>query len=285
MDQSSLQQAILDDPEDDAPRLVYADWLDANGQSDRAEWIRASLAAAKVTFRDPSFIPTLKRERDAWARCKPVYWEELKNIDQKNDRGLFRFILGDSRTARSSASIKRLSKATWLAQLMEQGWLQRIEAWADSDFAGLLSLIKDPVSRIPLSITAAPQIDDEGLRLVLALPQLQGLNLPSRALRDDVAKQIGNCVNLRDLTIEFRLVEEAVVNALLDRIVALPNLRKLRLIGHDRITHGTRPNDADVLRLAAIPALKRLRLSDSPAVTATGIAELQRSKPSLIVDR
>jgi uncharacterized protein (TIGR02996 family) len=36
-------QAIIDAPEDDAPRLVYADWLEDNGQPERAEFIRPRL--------------------------------------------------------------------------------------------------------------------------------------------------------------------------------------------------------------------------------------------------
>jgi uncharacterized protein (TIGR02996 family) len=33
-------QAILDVPDDDSPRLVYADWLEEQGQMDKAEFIR-----------------------------------------------------------------------------------------------------------------------------------------------------------------------------------------------------------------------------------------------------
>ena len=41
-----LLDAILADPADDAPRLVYADWLDENGQAERAEFIRLQVALA-----------------------------------------------------------------------------------------------------------------------------------------------------------------------------------------------------------------------------------------------
>lgn len=40
---SALLRAILEDPTDDAVRLVYADWLDEQGQSERAEYIRVAL--------------------------------------------------------------------------------------------------------------------------------------------------------------------------------------------------------------------------------------------------
>src|SRR5947209_6703837 len=39
-------QAILDAPDDDAPRLLYADWLDEHGDPDRAEFIRVQIALA-----------------------------------------------------------------------------------------------------------------------------------------------------------------------------------------------------------------------------------------------
>src|SRR5262249_36543908 len=42
---------ILANPEDDAPRLVYADWLQENGDEERAEFIRAQVELAKGTLK------------------------------------------------------------------------------------------------------------------------------------------------------------------------------------------------------------------------------------------
>lgn len=39
-DEAALLHAIHANPDDDTPRLVYADWLDENGQPERAEFIR-----------------------------------------------------------------------------------------------------------------------------------------------------------------------------------------------------------------------------------------------------
>ena len=36
-------RAICENPDDDAPRLIYADWLDENGDSERAEFIRLQI--------------------------------------------------------------------------------------------------------------------------------------------------------------------------------------------------------------------------------------------------
>jgi uncharacterized protein (TIGR02996 family) len=46
MDQNgAFLQAILEAPEDDAPRLIYADWLDEHGNAERAEFIRVQITA------------------------------------------------------------------------------------------------------------------------------------------------------------------------------------------------------------------------------------------------
>src|SRR5262249_20860748 len=41
-------QAIIADPDDDAPRLIYADWLDEQGECERAEFIRVQVALARM---------------------------------------------------------------------------------------------------------------------------------------------------------------------------------------------------------------------------------------------
>ena len=47
-DREALVAAIAERPRDDSPRLVYADWLDEHGQSERAEFIRLQCRAARL---------------------------------------------------------------------------------------------------------------------------------------------------------------------------------------------------------------------------------------------
>src|SRR5262245_48239255 len=47
-DEAACLRLILADPDADGPRLVYADWLDEHGHTDRAEFIRAQCAAAQM---------------------------------------------------------------------------------------------------------------------------------------------------------------------------------------------------------------------------------------------
>jgi uncharacterized protein (TIGR02996 family) len=46
-DQEALLASVLAEPEEDTPRLIYADWLEENGFSERAEFIRIQCEIAK----------------------------------------------------------------------------------------------------------------------------------------------------------------------------------------------------------------------------------------------
>jgi uncharacterized protein (TIGR02996 family) len=61
--ESALLRAVYADPHDDAPRLVYADWLDETGQRERAEFIRVQIALTNVADDDPRRPALEKRER------------------------------------------------------------------------------------------------------------------------------------------------------------------------------------------------------------------------------
>jgi uncharacterized protein (TIGR02996 family) len=52
-DGEALRRLVVSQPDDDLPRLIYADWLDEHGQPDRAAFIRAQVEA----FRAEPFSP------------------------------------------------------------------------------------------------------------------------------------------------------------------------------------------------------------------------------------
>src|SRR5689334_5073625 len=51
----ALLAAICEAPQDDAPRLVYADWLEEYGDPNRADFIRGQIALAAMDEDDPAF--------------------------------------------------------------------------------------------------------------------------------------------------------------------------------------------------------------------------------------
>lgn len=61
---------ILAHPEDDAPRLIYADWLEDHGDPDRAELFRAQIERAKLSRHDPRYEELERREEALIAKHK-----------------------------------------------------------------------------------------------------------------------------------------------------------------------------------------------------------------------
>jgi uncharacterized protein (TIGR02996 family) len=64
-DESALLAAVCAAPDDDLPRLVFADWCDEHGQPLRAEFVRTQIELAKLT-RDS------KRRRKLAFRCREL---------------------------------------------------------------------------------------------------------------------------------------------------------------------------------------------------------------------
>src|SRR4051812_17110474 len=69
----ALFEAIRESPDDDAPRLIYADWLDDQGESDRAEFVRVQCEQSRLDPGDerrlelaPRASRLLDANRDAW---------------------------------------------------------------------------------------------------------------------------------------------------------------------------------------------------------------------------
>jgi uncharacterized protein (TIGR02996 family) len=60
--------AIIEDPDDDTPRLVYADWLEENGNSERAEFIRLQCRLATLDRYAQERRPLVKREQEMLQR-------------------------------------------------------------------------------------------------------------------------------------------------------------------------------------------------------------------------
>src|SRR5262245_11210901 len=70
---TAFLRSILASPDDDAPRLVYADWLDENGDPNRAEFIRLQIRLARSPAGDPDFAE-LKARADDLGRTHHVEW-------------------------------------------------------------------------------------------------------------------------------------------------------------------------------------------------------------------
>lgn len=90
-EQECLLRAILTDPDDDTVRLVYADWLQENGQEERGEFIRAEVEWARIKAEE---------EPDCWAvaqgeftcfdpDCPWKVWDDARDQLRKRVEVLF----------------------------------------------------------------------------------------------------------------------------------------------------------------------------------------------------
>jgi uncharacterized protein (TIGR02996 family) len=72
-DDEALLAAILAHPDEDTPRLMYADWLQENGQPERAEFIRLQLVNEFELTRDQCqrYDQLEEKYRDAWTAHLP----------------------------------------------------------------------------------------------------------------------------------------------------------------------------------------------------------------------
>jgi uncharacterized protein (TIGR02996 family) len=73
---------ILAHPEDDTPRLIYADWLTDHGNPDRAEFIRVQIERARLDEDDPAQDDLERREQRLLGR-HPEWYADLAEWEHR----------------------------------------------------------------------------------------------------------------------------------------------------------------------------------------------------------
>src|SRR5437762_7367117 len=90
-DEQGFLAAIREHPDDDTPRLVYADWLDDHGDADRAEFIRVQCELARLGEYHERRNELEQREKEL---LKAHEMEWLGIIAEIEGRGETRFARG-----------------------------------------------------------------------------------------------------------------------------------------------------------------------------------------------
>jgi uncharacterized protein (TIGR02996 family) len=88
-DESALLAAILAHPDEDTPRLMYADWLDENRQPERAEFIRLQCAPDADEAAEERAFELEERNRVKWLAGLPQFpgarWEFRRGFPEYLD--------------------------------------------------------------------------------------------------------------------------------------------------------------------------------------------------------
>jgi uncharacterized protein (TIGR02996 family) len=132
-------QDIRENPDDDAPRLVFADWLEDNGDPQRADFIRVQCALASMLDDGPRRIELGAREEElleanalAWTEGAFLAWLEHDEQDcpTEEDHSVCETFAEATRlrlAVRDPADASRLEER--LKQLGEERKLPLIFAW------------------------------------------------------------------------------------------------------------------------------------------------------------
>jgi uncharacterized protein (TIGR02996 family) len=212
--------ALRDDPEDDATRLIYADWLDDHGDAERANFIRVQVRLARVSTGDPE-RPALEARNQEAMQANGARWLEGRpsSLSAWRLRGGLIDRLDFDHTA-TMADIEPLLVQHPIREL-KVGNASILRPLARSSALGLIrSLVIDA----SLDRRSAHDLD-----FLLASPflgRLRGLSLHGEAVNNHLAHALTRSAHLRDLRVlnlkQTALSDAGVVQLL--RPGVLPNL-------------------------------------------------------------
>jgi uncharacterized protein (TIGR02996 family) len=262
---------VAANPEDDSPRLVYADWLEDNGQPHRAEFIRLQCRLASMDEDDPERLPLVLRESDLLF----VYgdqWPELPAWARMIHNAFRRGFL--DRTSMTAADLLKRGHTIFAAAPVTD---LEVRAVRDKMAQVAACPLLDRLTALRLeesSITPQAQLTPEDLRVLGTSPhlgKLRALELPSVTLTREHARA------LADWPVLPRLRRLEVCPQPGEAFAALARPGRLASLEH-LIYLGPFPPEAVGALAAAAPALARLELIHG-TTSAARLGALARHLP------
>jgi uncharacterized protein (TIGR02996 family) len=124
-------QAVLDNPDDDAPRLAFADWLEEHGDPERAEFIRVQVELAGLPEDDDRQYALAARERALLGRHEQEWAGSLGRGQSRPTfrRGFVSHLFIDAQTLPEAADAAfTVAPLDGLIVLKARGSVQRLAA-------------------------------------------------------------------------------------------------------------------------------------------------------------
>jgi uncharacterized protein (TIGR02996 family) len=206
-----LLRAVFAHPEDDAPRLAYADWLDeSGGVAERAAFIRVQCELARLPWTDtrradlqPQEIKLLRGRKLKWRRHLPkfrgVVWGDFSRgfIDSVTLKSTYQFRRYSARIAETIPlhAVRVRPARDYERQMTGFGRMKALARVSDLHLSAqridderLAQLLGSPhLGRVSRLILSDNRIGDEGARLLAAdqvLPALKVLDLRNNKVGD-----------------------------------------------------------------------------------------------------
>ncbi len=291
--EAGFRSAIADAPDDDTPRLIYADWLEENGQAERAEFIRVQIELARGVHDDQRRGELRIRERELLRAHRATWDGELPPelaADYVYERGLPRFagLAGQSRPAADPGiGVREDTPIRWAeVSIVDRGaWKWHLQSSALAQATGL---------RIPGRFVFERH-EESTLVQLLRMPiarRLRGLDVGWGSLHLGVseadircladARSLGNLTTLLLRSLQPDLSPDWL--ELLGRSRYLPRLTSLQfpaVLPYGRNAAGFESALAELFRSGSLARLRTLILDPSScgttAVTALLVSPLRDS--------
>jgi uncharacterized protein (TIGR02996 family) len=186
-----LLEDILEHPQDDAPRLMYADWLDEHCPP-RAEFIRVQCRLARLPANHVCVFDLERRERELLAEYEAEWVEDLADmVDWWTFRRGFVEEIGTSADRFLHHACALFQRAP-IQEVHLRGARDRVERLSSSPF----------LQRVTYLDMSNNPVRDPGARCLANsrhLARVQGLNLGSSGIGDAGLNALGASPHLAEL--------------------------------------------------------------------------------------
>ncbi len=222
-DHDALLHAIGEHPEEDTPRLMFADWLDENGEPDRADFVRNQVELARLDLNDPARAPLVRKNARYLTHFAPQWKAELPHID-KIDWGDFnRGLIEEVQAANEEPIVKHAAEifAVPGIHILRLRWLRD-----GRKLASVSQLVRVRALRLVAARAGASELRD-----LFASPHLHrvtALDLHGNRADDAVAADLadGRFPDLAELWLGSNTIGNVGARAL----AASPHLNNIRVI-------------------------------------------------------
>ncbi|HEY1065456.1 MAG TPA: TIGR02996 domain-containing protein, partial [Pirellulales bacterium] len=165
--QAALLRAVIAAPDDDAPRLIYADWLDEQGDSERAEFIRLQCALETSAADSAEDAAKIERESELLDRFACLWANDL----QPEVRG-WTFRRGFVERIETNLQTSRDA----IAAVLQKAPIRHIRDTSQmSDLSGVVAALPMFDRLTGLEFWGMYTVSDSQLREILTSPHLQNL--------------------------------------------------------------------------------------------------------------
>ena len=245
---------IAADGNNDGLRLVFADWLEEQGDSTRAEFIRAQVRLAALPEKAPEYWALRKRESDLLREHRAAWLRDVW-VAPRN-QCVFRRGFVEEITCTSSRWLQGADRALRACPLLHSLTIRIAKA------DHVMKLASSPhLARLrALALRGFIDINEAGVRALVSSPhleQLTTLDLLHREIGDRGASTLAGSPtppHLKVLNLGWNSIGDAGASAL----AASPYLKRLTTLDLSVNNIG----DAGALKLASSPRLSRLTTLD-----------------------